>query len=126
MSAARVRSYAAKAREFADAAANSLEAGHNITATSLAVHAGISAADAVCGARMGQRAAGEDHNQALKLLRQAGRDGAEIEHELRRLPPLETGAEYTPDSIAISVAVRTVARAQRCSTIAQRVAATTR
>ena len=51
VSAAQVRAYAAKAQEFAEAAASDLEAGRYIAATSLAIHAGINAADAVCGAR---------------------------------------------------------------------------
>jgi hypothetical protein len=63
----------------------------------LAIHAGINAADAVCGARLGERAAGEDHEQVLALLRQAGSDGTKIEKELRRLLPLKTKAEYEPD-----------------------------
>lgn len=57
VSAAQVRAYAAKAQEFTDAAASDFEAGRNIAATSLAIHAGINAADAVCGARLGKRAA---------------------------------------------------------------------
>lgn len=51
MSTTLVRSYVAKAEEFAEAAASELDAGRNIPATSLAIHAGINAADAVCGAR---------------------------------------------------------------------------
>ena len=78
VSASQVRAYAAKAEEFAEAAASDHAAGRNIAATSLAVHAGINAADAVCGARLGIRAAGEDHDQVLVLLRQAGPDGAEV------------------------------------------------
>jgi hypothetical protein len=78
VSAAQVRAYAAKAEEFAQAAASDLDAGRNIAATSLAIHAGINSADAVCGARLGKRAAGEDHDQVLALLRQAGPDGAEV------------------------------------------------
>src|SRR3546814_15141163 len=66
----------------------------NIAATSLAIHAGINSADAVCGARLGKRAAGEDHDQVLALLRQAGPDGVEVERELRRLLPPQTKAEY--------------------------------
>ncbi len=62
VSAAQVRAYAAKAQEFAEAAASDLGAGRNIAATSLAIHAGINSADAVCGARLGKRAAGEDHD----------------------------------------------------------------
>lgn len=126
VSAAQVRAYAAKAQEFAEAAASDLEAGRNIAATSLAIHAGINSADAVCGARLGKRAAGEDHDQVLALLRQAGPEGAEVERELRRLLPLKTKAEYEPDDIAPSVASKGVERAQRCAAVAQRVAATAR
>jgi hypothetical protein len=42
------------------------------------------------------------------LLRQAGRDGTEVERELRRLLTLKTKAEYEPDDIAPSVAVKAV------------------
>lgn len=126
VSAAQVRAYAAKAEEFAEAAVSDLEAGRNIAATSLAIHAGINSADAVCGARLGERAAGEDHDQVLALLRQAGPDGAEIERDLRRLLPLKTKAEYEPEDIAQSVATKAVERAQRCAGVARRVAATAR
>jgi HEPN domain-containing protein len=126
VSAMQVRAYAAKAEEFAEAAASDLEAGRNIAATSLATHAGINSADAVCGARLGKRAAGEDHDQVLALLRQAGTDGNEVERELRRLLPLKTKAEYEPDDIAPSVAAKAVERAERCAAVARRVASTTR
>lgn len=126
VSAAQVRSYAAKAEEFAEAAASDLAAGRNIAATSLAIHAGINVADAVCGARLGKRAAGEDHDQVLILLRQAGSDGTEIERDLRRLLPLKTKAEYEPDDIAPTVAAKAVERAQRCAAIGRRVASTVR
>jgi len=126
VSAAQVRAYAAKAEEFAEAASSDLEAGRYIAATSLAIHAGINSADAVCGARLGKRAAGEDHDQVLVLLHQAGPDGAAVERELRRLLPLKTKAEYEPDDIAPSVASIAVERAQRCAAVARRVAATTR
>jgi HEPN domain-containing protein len=126
VSAPQVRAYAAKAQEFAEAAASDLEAGRNIAATSLAIHAVINSADAVCGARLGKRAAGEDHDQVLALLRQAGPDGAEVERELRRLLPLKTKAEYEPDGIAPSVATKAVERAKRCAAVARRVASTAR
>ena len=121
MSAAQVRAYAANAQEFAEAAASDLEAGRNIAATSLAIHAGINSADAVCGARLGKRAAGEEHDQVLALLRQAGPDGAEVERDLRRLLPLKTKAEYEPDDVAGGVATKAVERAQRCVTVARNV-----
>ena len=91
---AEVRAYAGKAEEYVAAAASEIEAGRYIAATSLAIHAAINAADAVCGARLGQRAAGEDHDHALALLKQAGTDGATVEKELRRLLPLKTRTEY--------------------------------
>jgi len=126
VAAAEVRAYAAKAKEFAAAAASDLEAGRCVAATSPAIHAGINSADAVCGARLGQRIAGDDHDQVLRLLRQAGVDGAAVERDLRRLLPLKTKAEYTPDDIAPSVAAKAVARAQRCAAVASRVASTAR
>ena len=82
----------------------------------------INAADAVCGARLGQRSAGEDHDQVLVLLRQAGKDGADIESDLLRLLPLKTKAEYEPDEVALSVAAKAVERAQRCTLVSRRVA----
>ena len=122
VSAAQIRAYAGKAQEFADAAIDELAAGRFIAASSLAVHAGINAADAVGGARIGQRAAGEDHGQVLVLLGEAGRDGAEVERELRRLLPLKTTAEYEPEDVAQSTATKAVQRATRCAQIAQRAA----
>ncbi len=126
VSAAQVRAYAAKAEEFAAAAASDLEAGRNIAATSLAIHAGINSADAVCGARLGRRAAGDDHDQVLALLRQAGPNGTEVERELRRLLPLKTKAEYEPDDIAPAVAAKAVERARRCVAAARQVASSMR
>jgi len=126
VSAAQVRSFASKAEEFAAAAASDLKAGRCIAATSLAIHAGINSADAVCGARLGQRAAGEDHDQVLVLLGQAGPDGTEVGRHLRRLLPLKTKAEYEPDDIARTVAAKAVERARRCAAVARRVASTAR
>jgi hypothetical protein len=122
VSIAQVRAYAGKAQEFVDAAISELDAGRFIAACSLAVHAGINAADAVCGARIGQRAAGDDHGQVLVLLSDAGRDGAEVERELRRLLPLKTTAEYEPDDVAQSTATKAVERATKCVQIARRAA----
>jgi hypothetical protein len=96
VSAAQVRSYAAKAEEFAEAAVSDLAAGRNIAATRLAIHAGINSADAVCGARLGKRVVGDDHDEVLVLLRQTGAHGAEVERDLRRLMPLKTRPSTTP------------------------------
>lgn len=123
VSAEQVRSYAGKAEEYADAAANELVAGRFIAATSLAIHAAINASDAVCGARLGVRAAGDNHDHVLTLLRQAGPDGAKLETDLRRLIPLKTKAEYDPHDVAPAVASKAVERAQRCVRVARRVVA---
>jgi len=123
---AQTRAYLAKAEEYAAAAASELEAKRWIAATSLAIHAGINAADAVCGARLGQRATGQDHDRALVLLGQAGADGAELAKDLRRLLPLKTKTEYDPDDIAPSTAAKAVDRAHHCVTVASRVVASTR
>jgi hypothetical protein len=123
VSAAQVRAYAAKAAEFLAAAEEERRAGRLIAATSLAIHAGINAADAVTGTRVGQRGAGQDHDQVLDLLRQAGPDGADVHSQLIRLLPLKTKAEYDPDDIAKAVADRAVERARRCVAIAQRLVA---
>lgn len=126
VSAAQVRAYAGEAQEYADAASSELESERYIAATSLAVHAAINASDAVCGVRLGKRAAGEDHDQVLTLLKQAGPDGASVDKELRRLLPLKTKAEYEPDDIAAGVAKKAVERSHRCVTVAAAVTRTIR
>jgi len=123
VSSTQVRAYVGKAQEYADAATSELQAERYIAATSLAIHAAINAADAVCGARLGERAAGDAHEQALGMLRNAGDDGASVERDLRRLLPLKTRTEYEPDDIASGTATRAVERALRCVATAQRVAA---
>lgn len=126
VSAAQVRACAGKAQDYLDAARDELRAERHVAATSLAIHAAINAADAVCGARLGARAAGEAHDQALALLRTAGSDGAAVEKELSRLLPLKTKAEYDPDDVAAGVAGKAVERADRCVAVARTVAAATR
>ena len=98
------RQYLSKAEEYAEAASAELEAGRLIAAASLAVHAGINAADVVTGIRLGQRVAGQNHDEVLALLRQAGPDGAAIERDLLRLLPLKTTQQCV--TVARRVAVR--------------------
>ncbi len=120
---AQARSYLAKAEEYLAASENELEAERGIAATSTAIHAAINAADAVCGVRLGRRAAGQDHDRAGDLLKEAGKDGAEVNKDLRRLLPMKTKAEYDPDSIPIPAASKAVGRAHRCVAVARRVVA---
>ncbi len=126
VTAAQIHAYASKAEEYAAAASSELESERHIAATSLAIHAAINAADAVCGARLGQRAAAENHDLVLTLLKQAGADGTTIAKDLRRLLPLKTKTEYEPDDIAPGVARKAVERAQRCVALARAVATSSR
>jgi hypothetical protein len=116
-----VREYLAKAEEFLLAATTELEAERSIAATSLAIHAGINAADAVCGARLKKRAAGQDHRETIGLLGEAGDDGSQLAKDLQRLLPLKTTAEYEPDDIPLSKASTAVQKAKRCVDVARRV-----
>lgn len=123
VSAAQARAYAGKAQEYLDAARQELEANRRIAATSLAIHAAINAADTVTGVRTGQRAAGQNHDEALALLRDAGPDGVELHTQLARFLPMKAKAEYDPDDIPRAAAGKAVERARRCVQIAQRVVA---
>jgi len=100
VTAAEAGDYAAKAREYLEVASESLNLGRYNATTSMAIHAGICAADAVSGGRQGVRSAAPDHSQTVKLVATAGKDGQEAAKYLRRLLPLKTRAEY--DSMPIS------------------------
>jgi hypothetical protein len=84
VSAVHISGYIAKAEEYL-AAATENEASRPVAATSLAFHAAINAPDAVTGHRIGRRAAGQDHADVRALLREAGKDGAELDKDLARL-----------------------------------------
>lgn len=87
--AAQARSYLAKAEEFLEAARESLGSGRTIAATSLAVHAGINATDAITAARVGQRAAGPDHDLDVRSSGNAEFADATMSRGRTRLPQVE-------------------------------------
>jgi HEPN domain-containing protein len=120
---AQAEQYLGKAEEFLASAKNDLTEGRMIAATSSAVHAAISAGDAVTAIRSGQRSAGEAHSQAMELLRASGPDGVELAKELNRLVGLKPKAEYDPSEFAPGTARQAVERAGRCVDIARRVLA---
>lgn len=120
MSAAQSRAYARKAEQYLAAAADELAADRPIAATSLAIHAAINAADCACGVRLGRRAAGQDHDEAVALLRTAGPDGIEVARAVTRLLPMKTRAEYEPDDVPLSDAAKAVDRARRCVKVVSR------
>lgn len=74
------------AHAFIDAADLVLELGRD---------AGIAAGDAVCGATLGKRAAGENHNEAVALLR-LSEPGKPLAASLSRLLGSKTDAQYAP------------------------------
>jgi hypothetical protein len=63
------------------------------TVGSLAVLAGIAAGDAICGATLGRRAAGESHGEAVTLLRQT-EPGKRLAASLSRLIDSKTEVQY--------------------------------
>lgn len=121
MSPSRAPSYVAKANEFLGVAQHAFGERSYVAATSLAVHAGVNAADAVCVARLGERAAGQSHDEAGDLLKEAGRDGADAVKHLGRLLPLKTKAEYDADDIPRATAEKAVRWAGRLVETAERV-----
>ncbi|MDQ3771128.1 MAG: HEPN domain-containing protein [Actinomycetota bacterium] len=121
VTAAEARMYALKAEEYLEAAEENLENGRYNAATSLAVHAGINAADAISGARQGSRLAAKDHSRAVKFLSETGQDGAEASKQLARLIPLKTRAEYDPIRLTKTQATGAVRAARNIVEIANRV-----
>jgi hypothetical protein len=72
--------------------------GQDATAPSvvaaLAVLAGIAASDAACCAALGQRSRGQDHREALALLREVGENGPTMARNLGRLLEVKDEAHY--------------------------------
>ena len=60
--------------------------------TTLAIHAGIAAADVVCCIRLGEHARGDDHDEAVALLAQADRERAK---DLATLLGMKTRSGYS-------------------------------
>jgi hypothetical protein len=79
--------------ELVDADSDQDAASANVSA-SLAVLAGIAASDAACCATLGRRSRGQDHRQAIDLLRQVSPGGPEAARQLQRLLDLKDTAHY--------------------------------
>jgi hypothetical protein len=76
----------------ADEADASIEYGS--VAASVAVLAGIAAADAACCRALGKRSRSDDHRDAEKLLGEIPRGGKRAGRQLRRLVDLKDSAQY--------------------------------
>ena len=70
------------------------ESGATSVAAALAVLAGIAASDAACCAKLGRRSRGQDHRQAINLVRQVSPGGAEAATNLSQLLDLKDTARY--------------------------------
>ncbi len=115
-------SYSAKAREFSNAGETALAEGLYDAALLNAVHAGISAADAVCVALAGRRSADPDHRRAIELLEQvAGRspDAVAKIKQLRLLLAKKNVVEYESRRTTAKEARESTARAERLVSWAQ-------
>lgn len=84
----------------------------------LSVHAGIAASDAICCARLGQHAQGDDHGEAVVLLGKA--DSGSAKH-LRLLLSMKAKAEYSHSSVTASDTKRAVRAAEALAETARRV-----
>ncbi|WP_109510272.1 hypothetical protein [Nocardioides speluncae] len=111
--AATRRGRLSKAAQFADAAAT-IEAFADQAEdvadayVTLLVHAGIAAADVMCCARLGEHAAGDNHNEAAVLLGKVDRG---LANDLRTLLGMKTKAGYS----ALAVSSEDRVRAGRAS-----------
>lgn len=112
-----------KANQFIDAATTIADSADDEADVAdafvtMCVHAGIAAADAICCARLGQHAQGEDHTAAVALLSKA--DSGSAKH-LRALLSMKTKAGYTHASATAADAKRAVRAAEALVETARRV-----
>jgi hypothetical protein len=83
------------------------------------VHAGIAAADAICCVTLGEHAQGDDHRQAVDLLRRVTPDGAELANALSALLGVKTLAGYGSSPVPEERATRASRSADRLVTAAR-------
>jgi hypothetical protein len=82
-------------------------------AASLAVLAGIAASDAACCTRLGKRARGQSHLEAVALVRTIAPHGEHMAKDLERLVARKDSAHYGAALIAAAEATRMVNWARR-------------
>ena len=103
----------AKARQFLRVAEDAVELaddeGVSDAASTLYIHAGIAASDAICAGALGKHAKGQDHNQAVTLLASVDKEAARA---LSVLLAMKTRAGYGHDPISNQALAR-VQRAAR-------------
>lgn len=113
MSALRdAEAHLAKAQEFFDAAEIEMEWKLYNAATSSAVTSGINSKDAICLKLTGKTGKTQNHADAVKELRQAGKAGADVAPKLRRLLNSKAKAQYQTSEVAKGEAEESIERAK--------------
>ncbi len=110
------RLYLAKAEQFSAEAAAAMKGSRNDAAMLNAVHAVISATDAVCVAFAGRRSADPDHRGAADLLQEIGGKSRELTQNVRQLRMLlakKNVVEYESRRASAREASDAVKRADR-------------
>lgn len=112
----KARSYLAKAKEFLEASTASLSAERHDAALLLAIHAGLSACDAVTVALRGVRSIDPDHLRATDLLEAAARESEDVQQhagQLRGLLKVKNLVEYEDRRVSAREADTGAKRAER-------------
>jgi uncharacterized protein (UPF0332 family) len=107
--AGEARNYLAKARGFLDAARLFADNDADVAASN-AVHAAITAADAICCARLGRRSRDADHSRAVELLALVDRDAAKW---LQQAVAARHRAQYDDRPISVAESRRAVRAAEK-------------
>lgn len=110
------RLYLAKAQQFCAEAKSATMSSRHDAAMLNAVHAAISAADAVCVVLGGRRSSDADHQRAADLLHEIGGKSSDIAIQVRRLRELLTRknvVEYESRQATGKEATSAVQKAER-------------
>ena len=108
--------YIAKAVQFVEEASAAIKSSRNDAAMLNAVHAAISAADAMCVAIAGRRSADPDHQRAADLLQEIGGGSQGLSGHVRHLRMLlakKNVVEYESRQATAKEASDAVQRAER-------------
>jgi HEPN domain-containing protein len=106
--------FLAKAKEFAETARIALEDQRRHSAGLEAIHAVISACDAVTVARLGLRCKGEDHRDVLHLLSRIKEEGLyEVHRQVSQVLSVKSMVEYGGAGLSSDETSRVVVQAER-------------
>jgi HEPN domain-containing protein len=106
--------FLAKAKEFAETARMALEDQRLNSAGLEAIHAVISACDAVTVARLGLRCKSEDHRDVLHLLSRLKEEGlSEVHRQVSQVLSVKSMVEYGGAGLSSEETTRVVVQAER-------------